>query len=146
MLALAAVRDTVRNGSILWKRRYDPGLPAALPFIHGFRPNSITSFWRVGPPAPTSEAKVETNAHYRAIKTNLPALHFRRIGCSYSRHWTAQYVGDNESEPVFSSRSDRRRRGPYSMTFLLAIALAGAKAAVAFDLTVEAAVSQAGER
>jgi hypothetical protein len=32
------------------------------------------------------------------------------------------------------------------MTFLLAIALAGAKAAVAFDLTVAAAVSQAGER
>jgi len=65
------------NSSILWKRRHDPGLPAALPFIHGFRPNSIPSFWRVGPQRQLG-SEVETNAHYPAIerqsaRTTLPA-------------------------------------------------------------------------
>jgi hypothetical protein len=82
---LARRRDTVRNSSILWKRRHDPGLAAAVPFIHAFRPNSIASFG--------------ASARHRQAGRIATELGLWRAACfgvlhGNKLHWTARPLDD----------------------------------------------------
>jgi hypothetical protein len=132
MLAFAAGQRE-GNSSILWKRRHDPGLPAALPFIHGFRPNFNSEFLAGRPAAPArkrsrnkrplSGDRTPVCPHYTAGGSDAREV-------ATGRHNTSVITKASRFSP--RGRTDEDEAALHWMTFLLAIAVARAKAAVAF--------------